>query len=55
MGIEVVLQAPILEHAAAVLFGAEHVDDLPTPGDQFAMGTRFLIGYGPGERTRQRA
>ena len=58
MGIEVALQATITQQAAAVLLGAEHVDQLAATGDQFAQGARLFIGHrarARGGRLRQTA
>src|SRR5262249_28160464 len=49
MGIEMGLQPEIAEQAPPVLFGGEHVDELPAPRHQFAQRPRLRAGHGPGD------
>jgi hypothetical protein len=48
MGLEMALKAAITQETAAVLLGAEHVDELPAPRDQVPQRPGLVIGQGPG-------
>ena len=61
VGLEVALQAAIAQEPAPVVLGAEHVDELAAPGDEFAQRGGLRIGHGAGrwaasaKRARTRA
>src|SRR6185312_1667975 len=45
VGLEVALQAAIAQEPAPVVLGAEHVDELAAPGDEFAQRGGLRIGH----------
>ena len=44
-------QALITQETAAILLGAEHVDQLAATGDQVPQGARLFVGQGPDDGT----
>ena len=48
VGLAVALQAAIAQEPAPVVLGAEHVDELAAPGDEFAQRGGLRSGHGAG-------